>query len=743
MSLSTSSISMIGPSSTMTSTSGKHDRVKVAIQPDQARQPNVQPLLMDFEHSIPLTTILKDVCTRWEIPNHERFSFSYTQTGKDAKRSGKFGYVTEENRLELKNGDILCITLAPSYQAQDIYDKVHSGNRRSVGIAELTSLSQDYTFAVEFISLKGGNGIQSLLSMVEQASFESQEEKKDLANVLGAFQELMEHGVVSWDTVGEKFVKKVINFLNLCRDHNKYHPLVVTRCLGVLESIVSTNTEFYGTVVRDVPPHSLIAFIEIGSLDVINYSLSLINALILKSQNQREILNELNTYHFSRTIHDHILQKGEKGLVDRDIAHQLAVYQSFILNLVEGRMRTPFKEDDEKMEESLRLLPTRAFADEYRNKSPLYPISENHWKQLGFSQANPRADFQDTPPGVLALDCMEYLARNKHEIYTRLLFAQMDNPCPFAQTSIALTKVLCLLFRIGEQSEIGYFSEFIPLMILNEEPFKEIFCVTIQLLFKTWREMRAGIMDLEKVTAVVTKQITTVLQSQDINTLTSAEGLKTRLFELSYKKITEAEEQSQLLDEAVLKSRPVQDLRSKIRPEIIELVKQERLHHLVQGTAFPKIGRKGRDQFFYCRLAPNHKMIHFGDTAGQTSPPLESLDKKIQVSEMRLFTGNDCPHAERGGRKGTNLLFSIYYNSEDHLDFIAPTETVYNIWIDGLSVLLLRDMPSKAAEEDVETLLNMDLKLRLLDLENVTIPSQPPSIPSEPPPNFDFYYKLD
>ena len=40
-------------------------------------------------------------------------------------------------------------------------------------------------------------------------------------------------------------------------------------------------------------------------------------------------------------------------------------------------------------------------------------------------------------------------------------------------------------------------------------------------------------------------------------------------------------------------------------------------------------------------------------------------------------------------------------------------------------MLLGKKMPSKAAEEDLETLLNMDLKLRLLDLENITIPSQP------------------
>ena len=211
--------------------------------------------------------------------------------------------------------------------------------------------------------------------------------------------------------------------------------------------------------------------------------------------------------------------------------------------------------------------------------------------------------------------------------------------------------------------------------------------------------MRASLLDFEKVMAVVTKQITTILQSEKSTSLTSFDLLRTKPYELSYKKITESEEKCHLLDEAVLKSKPVEELRESILPKIQELVKQERLHHLIQGASFPKLGRRGRDQFFYCKLAPNLKVIHFGDSNGQSSPPLEALDKKIQVSEMKLEVGQNCPAAERV-KKTTNFIFSLCYigsNGEDHLDFYAPTETVFNIWIDGLSVLLGKKMPSKAA----------------------------------------------
>lgn len=722
-------------------TSGKLDCVKLAIQ-SEPMLPQKQPLLLDVALNSPLTSIVKDVCAQWGVDNPERYALKYADPPPNATTAAKFGYITEENRYRLNNGDILRIALTPAISAEEAFSKIRSRNaeERKPAINQLQEQAKDKVFALEFIKL---DGIVSLMSMVESSQLGNEIEMLQVASVLGVFQELMEHGIVSWNALSENFVKKLINFIDKTLHNPSYFRAgVISKTCSILESVVLNSPKFYTLIAKELSVSSTISFLDKGHTDVKYSTLAFINAMISKASDREAVMRELTRSRFNRVLLDAILNHFQ-GNVPQELAHELYVYQSYVMNLVEGRMKKRFAAGDLRMEEDLRLLPARAFPEDYGAAKSRVSISEQHWKQLGFMRGNPQIEFDEVPPGILALDCMVYFAKTKHETFTRLLFAHIDNQCPFAQTSIALCKVLCQIFRIGEPpSDVGY--EFIPVLVWHEEPFKEVFCVAIQLLFRTWREMRASVLDLEKVMVVVAKQISMVLQAG--SNLTSFDVLKTRLFDLSYKKITASEENSRLLDDTVLRSKPVMELSKRIKPEIIQLVKEERLRHLVEGAefpAFPKTGRKVRDQFFYCRLSPNHKVLHFGDCSGGAQPPpIESLDKKIQVSEMRLETGANCPHASSSRRVNIQYIFSIFYEGDEHLDFVAPNETVYNIWVDGLSVLLGKRMPSNASEEDVETLLNMDLKLRLLDIENIAIPSQIPSVPKEPA-DYDFYYKLD
>lgn len=114
--------------------------------------------------------------------------------------------------------------------------------------------------------------------------------------------------------------------------------------------------------------------------------------------------------------------------------------------------------------------------------------------------------------------------------------------CPFARSSIQLTLILCEILRIGEPrksdtrpadpcmwfavkrilkgarvllpllplsvrtaSETG--SDYHPIFFGQDRLMEELFCVCIQLLNKTWKEMRATQEDFDKVKKI-TKKIT-------------------------------------------------------------------------------------------------------------------------------------------------------------------------------------------------------------------------------------------
>jgi engulfment and cell motility protein 1 len=53
-----------------------------------------------------------------------------------------------------------------------------------------------------------------------------------------------------------------------------------------------------------------------------------------------------------------------------------------------------------------------------------------------------------------------------------------------------------------------------------------------------------------------------------------------------------------------------------------------------------------------------------------------------------------------------------------------------------------KPMVSKEMQRDLETLLGMEIKLRLLDAEGVDIPQDPPPVPA-PPSNYEFCYEYE
>ncbi|XP_078098182.1 engulfment and cell motility protein 1 isoform X2 [Mustelus asterias] len=706
------------------------DIVKVAIE-----WPGAFPKLMEIDQKKPLASIIREVCDGWSLSIPENFALQYAD-------STNF-YITEKNRNEIKNGAILRLAASPTQTAQGLHERIQSSSMdaKLEALKDLANHSRDITFAQEFINL---DGISLLTQMVESGS----DFGDMLSFTLTAFVELMDHGIVSWDTFSVAFIKKIASYVN----KSATDVSVLQRSLAILESMVLNSYDLYQKVAQEITIGQLMPHLQGSDPDIQTYTIAVINALFLKAPDDKrqEIATILAQKQLRSIILSHVI-RGNRT-IQTEMAHQLYVLQVLTFNLLEDRMMTKMDPQDQSQRDIIFELRRIAFdADlEPTNSGSIEKRKSMYtrdYKKLGFiNHVNPAMDFTETPPGMLALDNMLYFAQHHQDAYIRIVLENSSredkHECPFGRSSIELTRMLCEILKVGELPS-DTCNEFHPMFFTHDRSFEEFFCICIQLLNKTWKEMRATSEDFNKVMQVVKEQIMRALTTKP----NSLDQFKSKLQNLSYTEILKIR-QSERMNQEDFQSRPILELREKIQPEILELVKQQRLNRLCEGTCFRKISsRRRQDKFWYCRLSPNHKVLHYGDQeeSPQGEVPHESLQDKLPVADIKaIVTGKDCPHMKEKGALKQNkevleLAFSILYDPDDSLNFIAPDKHEYCVWTDGLNALLGKEMMSELTKNDLDTLLSMEMKLRLLDLENIQIPEAPPPIPKEPS-NYDFVY---
>ncbi|XP_068092501.1 engulfment and cell motility protein 1 isoform X1 [Hyperolius riggenbachi] len=720
------------------------DIVKVAIQ-----WPDAFPKLMEIDQKKPLSAIIKEVSDGWSIiQNHEDLALQYAD--------GSGFYITEKNRNEIKNGAILRLTESPAHTARQLHERALSSSMdlKLQALKDLAKLSRDITFAQEFINL---DGIYLLTQMVESGTEKYQKLQKIMKPCFGeiisytltAFVELMDHGIVSWDTFSVAFIKKIASYVN----KSAMDVSILQRSLAILESMVLNSHDLYQKVAQEITIGQLIPHLQGTDQEIQTYTIAVINALFLKAPDDKrqEMADILAQKQLRSIILTHVIRA--QRAINNEMAHQLYVLQVLNFNLLEDRMMTKMDPQDQAQRDIIFELRRIAFDVEPEQNNLGGSIEKRKsmytrdYKKLGFTNnVNPALDFTHTPPGMLALDNMLYFAKNHQDAYIRIVLENSSredkHECPFGRSSIELTKMLCEILKVGElPSETC--NDFHPMFFTHDRAFEEFFCICIQLLNKTWKEMRATYEDFNKVMQVVREQIMRALTNKP----SSLDQFKCRLQNLSYTEILKIR-QSERMNQEDFQSRPILELKEKIQPEILELIKQQRLNRLVEGTCFRKLNnRRRQDKFWYCRLSPNHKVLHYGDLEESTQGevPHDNLQDKLPVADIKaILTGKDCPHMKEKGALKQNkevleLAFSIMYDSNCQLNFIAPDKHEYCIWTDGLNALLGKDMISDQTRNDMDTLLSMEIKLRLLDLENIQIPDAPPPIPKEPS-NYDFVY---
>ncbi|PZC80950.1 engulfment and cell motility protein 1 [Helicoverpa armigera] len=731
----------------MPSATKEKDSTILKIAVEMLNAPDKVPQLMEFDQSQPLSSIIQLLCKPWGLPDPENYALQFSESNNQ-------NYITEKNRNEIKNGSVLRLELSAAKTVQDILGKINNASEvdQIAALTKLSVLSSDLTFALEFINKKG---LTLIINNIENGKFKG----KSLKYALVTFVELMDHGVIFWDILENQFINKVASFVS--NQANTQDPKVIQCCLSILENIV-LNSSKNSHVEKEITIPSLISHLQNTHQDSIiqQNAIALINAIFSKADmtKRKTIAATLSSKQVRSVIYENLIgasefskNASEQGL-GTELAHQLYVLQTLMLGLLEPKMRQRADAQEKESQEKINELRKVAFENdnnpniEVTMRRPLGSYSKD--KKLGFKcEIDPIKDFNEVPPGVLALDCMLYFARNYSEEYTKIVLENScradEHECPFGKTSVELVKLLCDILHVGDPpSEQG--QTYHPLFFTHDRPFEELFCICIVLLNKTWKEMRATAEDFIKVSSVVREQISRALSSSP----KGFDKFRQKINQLTYTEITQLWQQERNNREVwESHARPIVELKEKITPEIIDLIQQQRLGVLVGGTRFKKYSARGqriKDKFWFVRLSPNHKVLHYGDCDEKSTPSLEELGNKLPVTDMKcVITGKDCPHMKdlRGRKITPHLAFSLIIKSAEvtSLDFVAPDDQIFDYWTDGINALLKEKMSSKSFENDLETLLSMDIKVRLLDAEGIDIPKDPPQIPDEPE-DYEFYY---
>nr|XP_023400057.1 engulfment and cell motility protein 1 isoform X3 [Loxodonta africana] len=475
------------------------DIVKVAIE-----CPDAYPKLMEIDQKKPLSAIIKEVCDGWSLANHEYFALQYAE--------GSNFYITEKNRNEIKNGAILRLTTSPAQNAQQLHERIQSSSMdaKLEALKDLASLSRDVTFAQEFINL---DGISLLTQMVESGTERYQKLQKIMKPCFGdmlsftltAFVELMDHGIVSWDTFSVAFIKKIASFVN----KSAIDISILQRSLAILESMVLNSHDLYQKVAQEITIGQLIPHLQGTDQEIQTYTIAVINALFLKAPDERrqEMANILAQKQLRSIILTHVIRA--QRAINNEMAHQLYVLQVLTFNLLEDRMMTKMDPQDQAQRDiifELRRIAFDAESEPNNNSGSMEKRKSMYtrdYKKLGFiNHVNPAMDFTQTPPGMLALDNMLYFAKHHQDAYIRIVLENSSredkHECPFGRSSIELTKMLCEILKVGElPSETC--NDFHPMFFTHDRSFEEFFCICIQLLNKTWKEMRATSEDFNKI----------------------------------------------------------------------------------------------------------------------------------------------------------------------------------------------------------------------------------------------------
>ncbi|XP_075225479.1 engulfment and cell motility protein 2-like [Lycorma delicatula] len=723
-----------------------------------------------------LANTVKILCEQYNITYVEnKFSLQFThdQSGK------KFGakYVTEENKVNIVNGTELKLVYSPSEISRMIYNNLQNNGDICWALEKLAGHIYDPIFALVVFPL--------CYPVVNQFLKDEKLPSSLLCYCLRALLGFLEFNLIQ--EVEPSLIKRLINNIT---SENHVENCLMENSLRILKVCLTKDHYLLITDLIDIEDLTPL-LLDRDSPIIQECTLALINATAHYCQNdskKSDILNKMNSYNSRKMIASNVLYPGAEP--NCDLAQQLYLYQIHILSLNLDLLE-PFLIDFYKLPDA-EIVPEERRHSGFENRaSDLF--LEFNVESTGTSSRNSRCskelhanvntnrisdpgrnegmyynrnqlvlsflnldinEFDKDTKGIkempdvrpinkLIYNCIIYFSKHYRKNYQCSLFVEGCRNFIIICSDV-VNLILFDVLHVGDPP-IPESTAYIPLVFYASylQPFmEELFCVTMWLFERTKREMRAKTYDdYKKVIKVMARQLTESLRAQPKLFSELEYILRTFTYSAVYEQWQMEKKAKQ--QHFIRTSTAVNELRSSLKKELTEIIKNQRINYIMKGSKFPvwdsQRNQKVKDKFWFARLSSHKKHLLYSTNITET----ENM-KTVLIKDVEDFVvGDKCPHLKefksRKEKHENPLGFSLIFDKNEgkSLDFITNNKKVYEYWVDALNSLFRRKMKSNMFTEELNKLLDMELRIRLLEIDGIDCPSEPPPIPPLPD-NFDF-----
>lgn len=643
-------------------------------------------------------------------------------------------YIKPENvtnvNFKLPDGTPLRLRLKPDLVAADSIEKLTSSDpeAKRKALTQMKSRLQDKDFAVAFLER---NGISVLIAYVQEVS----------GNILGfaltTLEALMHHHV-GWEKLDETFLQNIIPFIS------SSNLTASRRAIEIVSHLVKSPQHGFDAIDRAIranatketkkPYFVLVRLLASTDLNVKLAALTLVGELINSTpsdQHKKQFLHLLDDLGINKLLKEQVTT-----IQNQNFKEQLYLYQRARLWELQQLSDIAHDKENEEHEKMLLKLWSLVFPD-----TVLESRVSKQWKTMGFQGTDPATDLRGM--GLLGLSNLLYMAEFHSDKLRKIIAVQSerkDHDYPVAVAGINLTKMLYELLHIGtEDPTKPIFNIFFD----HAHAFEEMYCIAFQVLDHTWADMNASYMDWSNVIAAVRKQISDVL-AQNPATIEMFHRVA------SWKQ-TGLHEEEDTAVEAGDQPDPLNKIRTKVRKNMTDLVKNQKLGYLREGCSFKAYGQKQKgnknaQQYVFLRLHDSMQHLGWANTSSPTEKPTGELPNIVKQADFKgVVAGVECPVFQKRKLKPEDeeavpLTFALSVASGESLTFVCQTPMDFVNWTDGLRGWIGAKMECPETLDDIKVLVETEIEVKMLDLEGITIPSIAPVVPP-PPSNYDFFYK--